>query len=479
MYKSKLIRLLQKLSKRELSRFADFVQSPYFNKSTEIISFYKYLLPFGPAFSHKKLKKEQVIAHFKKEEKFSDQTLVYRMNGLVQLLELFLSVEDFQKDDFQIQSHLIQSYQGHHMKKNALKILENAKKGLVNQPLQNAEFFYNSFLVFKTAYEQTSSGKQAFTEELQEVSNRLDVYYLVEKLRYCCKMLNLENILNVKYDLQLGDEILRFLEGHHLAKVPAIALYLNVLKMLRNKEDDDYFQKVRYLIDQYGALFSTAELKEFYTSILNYCTFRINRFNDGKYRTEYLDINKALLKKGLLFEKDELSPWRYTNLVNVGLKTKQVEWTRLFIEEYKEKLPEEYRESMYAYNSGLMNYYLKNYEQAQRLIFNIEIKDIPLNILNRSLLVKIYYESDQTELLLFSLEANRIFLLRNKLIDAKLKTQMKNFIDFTKKLAKIDVPEAHKLLPLKAQLPEASGVMHRDWLIEQMNKKIKKLNPNP
>ena len=119
-------------------------------------------------------------------------------------------------------------------------------------------------------------------------------------------------------------------------------------------------------------------------------------------------------------------------------------------------------------------YYQKNYSEAQSLAFQTDSKDILLNILNRSLLIKIYYETDQIELLLFYLEANRVFLLRNKLIDSKLKKQMQRFVDFTKKLAKIESHESDKLELLKASLPLASGIMHRDWVIEQIDNKIAK-----
>ena len=49
---------------------------------------------------------------------------------------------------------------------------------------------------------------------------------------------------------------------------------------------------------------------------------------------------------------------------------------------------------------------------------------------------------------------------------------MQRFIDFTKKIAKIESHEEEKLTPLKDKLPNASEVMHRDWLLEQIDSKI-------
>ncbi len=474
MQNSKLIELLKSLSKRKLSHFHDFIRSPYFNKNTDINLFFEYLEKYSPAFTHKNLDKKTAISKLNTSKKLNERSLAYLMNNLLNLLEKFLSIEKLMGDEFQTQQYLIQSFKQHHLLNNVRNALKKANKHLEKNPYKNADYYFKSYQISKNAYEQTSSNKRAFNEELQIAGNDLDVYFLVEKLRYCSEMLNLEKIINVKYDLQLGEEIIVFLNNHPLAEIPAISIYLNFLKMLKEETEVKHFKKVKQLLYDHVNVFSSEELKHLYTGILNYCTRKINRYNDEQYWLEYFEINKVLLKKELLYENGQLSPWRYTNIVHVGLKTNQPEWTKSFIEQYKNKLPEEYIENMYAYNLSLFYYYQKDYSKAQTLAFQTDSKDILLNILNRSLLIKIYFETEQVELLLFYLEANRIFLLRNKLIDPKLKKQMQRFIDFTKKLTKIESHEGEKLAPLKSSLPPATEVMHRDWLLEQINKKILK-----
>ncbi|MBK9015204.1 MAG: hypothetical protein IPM82_14670 [Saprospiraceae bacterium] len=57
---------------------------------------------------------------------------------------------------------------------------------------------------------------------------------------------------------------------------------------------------------------------------------------------------------------------------------------------------------------------------------HVEFTDVLLNLSARSLLIKIYFETGQDEILYWYLEATRIFLLRNKLLDNRLNQQMKN-----------------------------------------------------
>ena len=472
MQNSKLIELLRSLSKRKLSRFQDFIRSPYFNKNTDIISFFEYLKKYSPSFNHKNLNKEIVIKKVKTTKKLNDRTLAYLMNNLLTLLEEFLSVEQLIHDPFKTQFNLLREYDRLHLQKHYKSALDKSKKLLASNKSKDAEYYSDLFSISQIEYENSSAHQKNYGKKLQKAADDLDIYYLIEKLRFCWEMQNRESILNVDFELKLGNQLVGWANEHGYSNIPTISVYLNILNLIEADQDYDLFVKVKKLINKHETLFKSEELLQLYTGLLNYCTRQINRYNDEQYLHEYLEINKLLLENDLLFDDGLLSPWRYANLVNVGLKTNQIEWTKTFIEEYKEKLPKDYVENMYAYNLAMLHHHQKDYEKAQTLAFQIDPKDILLNILNRSLLIKIYYETDQIELLLFYLEANRIFLLRNKLIDPKLKKQMQRFVDFTKKLAKIEHHESEKLEPLKNKIPEASQVMHKDWLLDQIEKKI-------
>ena len=472
MHNSKLIELLRSLSKRKLRRFREFIHSPYFNKNTDIISFFEYLDKYSPAFIHNNLNKEFVITKVKTSKKLNDRSLAYLMNHLLNLLEEFIIVEELNQDPSKAKFYLLQSFNKLNLEKHYKNALEKSKKLLYKNEHKDSKFYFDQFLLSKIEYENSIAFRNKYNKKLQKVADDLDIYYLVEKLRYCCEMQNWETVLNVKYEQKLGSQLFEWANEHGYADHPTISVYLNLLLLIQEDDNYDHFLKVKALIELHKKLFNKNELMHLYTRILNYCIRQVNRYNKEEYLNEYLELNKLLLKNDLLFEKGILSPWRYANLVNVGLKTKQIEWTKSFIEQYKNKLPEDYIENMYAYNLGLFHYYQKNYSEAQSLAFQMEPKDILLNILNRSLLIKVYFETEQIELLLFYLEANRVFLLRNKLIDPKLKKQMQKFIDFTKKLAKIEDYESEKLVLLKSKLPQASEVMHRDWVLEQIENKM-------
>jgi len=57
MQQPKLIALLQTFSKEEMKSFADYAQSPYFNKLEAPVKLYKALLPLHPDFADLKWEK--------------------------------------------------------------------------------------------------------------------------------------------------------------------------------------------------------------------------------------------------------------------------------------------------------------------------------------------------------------------------------------------------------------------------------------
>ena len=153
------------------------------------------------------------------------------------------------------------------------------------------------------------------------------------------------------------------------------------------------------------------------------------------------------------------------NIVNAGLHTEQWEMTRKFIDQWKDNLPEEYRENLYLFTQARWHYSQKQLDEAQQLLNQVEFKDLLLSVSVRTLLIRVYFEADEDDLLFAALEANRIYLLRNKQLQPTMKTQLQNFIDYTRKLYKLFPRDKETLEAFKDNLPPANEIMHRDWLI--------------
>ncbi len=473
MQQSKLLEVLRRFSGRQLTRFRDFLESPYFNRTEELVQFYAHLAAFAPDFQHADLDKAVVCRQFKGKKTLTLKRLTYLMNQLQQLTGEFLAVEHFRADELEAAMTLLQVWDPDDLPRHYKYALEKAVQALQNHPVRNADFYLRQFRLSALQYDHTDLNQHQFSASLQQASNALDDFYLVEKLRYGWSMANLEYMLNLQYEWQLGDWVMDYLSRQERPLNPTAQIYLAGIRLVREADNPDHFFYLKNLLLEHENRFDESERKYLYTGLLNYCTRKINRENDPQFSLEYLEINKKLLENGLLFEDGLLSPWRFINLVNTGLRTGHTEWVNSFIRQYRKHLPKDYAEDVALIAQGQYHYQLKAYGQAQVLLNQANPPNVLLAVTIRNLLTRIYYETGEIELLLSSLEAYRVYLLRQTLLSDQMKRQARRFVDFTRKLAKIDRPEAAQLPKLKAALPPATEIYHRDWLLEQIDLKMR------
>ena len=471
MRQSKLIECLRKLSPKQLSRFEDFLSSAYFNKNQKNILFFKFIKKYAPAFDHKNLSKEAVLKKLPTTKKLDEKSLAYLMTRLTKLLDEFLTVEFLKSGEAWPSLHLMEQYHALDLPRHEKSVEAVADKRMAKMRLRNAQFFQHQFLFRRLQYEHSPPAHRGFNEKLQAATDALDTYFVIEKLRYACEMLNISSSLNLDYRIDFAEQVVGWTEKERINKEPAVQIYKRMFLLLNGSEEHHLFNEAKTLLKECASVFTKKELMQLYTLLLNYCTRRINRFNDRKYWLEYLEINKDLLEKGLIFENNQLSPWRYSNLVAVGIRTGQIKWTKQFILDYKNKLPKDYADNLFQYSLAQLYYHQKDFDKAQRELIHVEFTDVLLNISARGLMIKIYFETNQTELLISYLEATRIFLLRNKSLEDQFKIQLKKFVEICAKMTKAEL-DKDRLKVLLEKLPPAQEVLHRDWLEEKLKERI-------
>lgn len=469
---SKLTELLRALTPRQRSRLGDFLQSPFFNKNTDCILLFNYLQKYAPDFSHKNLSRQTVIEKLPTDKPLDEKSLAQLSSRLLSLTEKFLAVEDFQADDWQQQVALARQFHALRLPRHYKAVQAEIEKLLAESPLRDTGYYRSQLHIRRLFYERSDRNQRIFNERLQAAADALDTFFVTEKLRYAYEILNYESVLNLHYEVAQLDWVLAWAASPAFAEVPAVQVYRRLLLLLTNPEETAHFEAAKSLVAQSEQFFEADELRQQYTLLLNYCIRRINRYGDAHFWREHLEINKLLLQNGLIFENNLLTPWHYTNLVVVGLKTGQTDWIRQFMHDYRDRLPPEYAENVFRYNLAQYHFYLKNYDDAQHALLQVEFTDVLLNIGARSLLVKIYCETEQTELLLAYLEATRIFLIRNQLLDNQIKKQMQKFVEFTAKFAKTPPYDKERLRNLLEKLPPAQEMMHREWLATQLQKSL-------
>ena len=472
MHDSKLIQLLKTLEARQLSRLEIYLDSPYFNKNTDILSFFQYLRRFAPRWTDRGLAKAQVLKKVKWSKQTGEKELSYHMSDLLKQTEQFLTHEALEQDDWQQYLYLAEEHHQAGLSLHLRSVLDRAAKTLQKYPFRNADYYRRHFDWKWLLHRQTDPDQRTHNPALQEAADALDLFYLIEKLRYCCLMINAQHSLNIRYELRQVEAVLKMSAEPPWGALPAVQVYRTFLQLLREHEDTEAYFSAKALILEHEALFDLPEKETFFIGLFNFCSRRINVHNDEFFYREYLDSGRRLIESGVALADGNLSPWLYKNLVTVGLKTQDFPWVWKFLHRFRDQLPEAYRDPIYQYNLAHYHYYRREYDQAQRLLATLDFREVFMAMSTRNLLVKIYYETGQTELLHSLLEAYRIYTLRNSAITERNRNQVHRFIDLTRKMAKVEKWEAEKLEELLEQLPPASEVLHRDWLTEQLQLKM-------
>ncbi|MBK8555834.1 MAG: hypothetical protein IPL65_08705 [Lewinellaceae bacterium] len=472
MQQSKLLGLLRQFSTRQWRRFGDFLASPYFNQREDVQQLYQYLSPHHPALEHPALEKSILFQRWKGSELGNEKALAYLMSRLQTLAEEFMSFEYLSADPVQKAIFALQALPEKVNNRYFNQQLEKAKQLLEQSELRDANYYRQAFELAQLEHLAAADPfRHQYSPSLQALSQRLDRFFILHKLRLLCDMANQKKYLNVQYEALFEKVVASELEGSEWLEEPVFAMYYYAWRTTVEDREED-FQRCLALLNQHAAVLTVPEQKALYNNALNFCTRRINRDNDLSYYEVYLDINEHLLTRALLLEDGYLPPWRFMNMVNAGIKTGRWEWTQTFIVQGSQKLSPEHTENFSHYALALWHYAQKQLTEAQRQLVTVEFNDVLLSLTARSLQIKIYYEAEETELLFSALEAARIYLLRSTKIEPRLRLQMQNFVDQTRRLARLYPPDPEKLGQMLKKLPGPAELMHRDWLLEQIRKHL-------
>jgi hypothetical protein len=246
-------------------------------------------------------------------------------------------------------------------------------------------------------------------------------------------------------------------------------LYFHALKTLQAKDDDhhSYYEFKRLLIELEDQV-NHRELSDLYICALNYCINQINH-NESQFYLEVFQVYKTLIEKKLIMdENDRLTVQQYKNMVTVSIRVEAFEWTKQFIEDYKEHLPEEEAENAYTYNMAKLEMEQGNFSKVKRLLAFVEFPSIFYQLDSRLMLIRTYYELEDFEDLGYLLNSFRMFLRRNKKLPESRRKSYLNLIRVLQSVLRYRQGSKITWNELSALLTSYPDVAAYSWLQEKI-----------
>ncbi|MCB0596180.1 MAG: hypothetical protein H6557_22530 [Lewinellaceae bacterium] len=462
---SRLLAVVENLSKKEVRELRKFLRSPFFNQREDVAQLFEFLtervfaLKINPA-------KEQAFHALYPGQPYNAQQVRYAMSWLLKAIELYLSLQPLLADERQQKIELAHAYREKRLPKHFQQTMQQLSRQQEQQPIRNAEYFEYEYRIQLEQYAFTASRKRISEHNLQEISDTIDLAFIARKLRQTCFLLSHQAVYKREYDFGLLEEALQFVDKKGLLRIPTIAGYYHCYHALRGLEPEQHFQRFKAILLHQSNLFPADEARDLFLLAINYCIRELNAGREA-YAREGLDLYKEGFRTGMLVQEGQITRFTYRNAVAMALKEGELQWAEIFIREYKNRLPKEHRESMYSFSLARLAYVRQQYGKALEYLQRSEYQDLLLNLAAKTLMIKAFYELEEFDTLESHLDAMKVFLRRKDIIGYH-RRNYRNIIRYTQKLLHLNWNDRGEVEGLRKTIEAEEVLTEREWLLEQV-----------
>lgn len=462
---SKLLDLLRGFSSQEWSRFRAFVASPFFNRAPALARLCDWLDARYPRFES--LDRAAAWRAIFPEKPLDEHLMNMQTSALQKLAVQFIGQEQFQRDGAMADYYSLRGLSERGAARHFGLIFERTMRGMEAEPLRDARYFYQRYLLEDLDREHFARQEQRrASENLQPAADSLDYFYLTEKLKYTCAMLNSQHIVSASYSLHFVDEVRCFVEANPLPDgAPGIAVYYRIFRLLTLDDAPEDFEALKKLLAENAQRFSRDELAVQYQYALNYCIRQIRKTR-LRYTEEALELYQKGIDSGILLSANgRLSPWHFKNVIKLGLNLQRYEWTERFILDRSPLLEEAFKTDALYYNLADLYFHTGRMGEALKCLNKVEFTDVHYNLGAKVMLAKIYFETDAADALDSLLHAFDAYLRRNRFISEDVRRAYLNFVKLLRRLLRAT---PGKEAALRASVEKTEPLTEKNWLLARM-----------
>jgi len=465
MQDSRLLSIINQLEKQEIRELKLFLRSPFFNQREDVVQAFDfiterlYVLKMIPD-------KADLFRAVYPGEAIDIQQSRYLMSWLLKLIEQYLSLKPVLEKEADLQTQLAGTYRARRMNKHFRRVLKKLQTRRQQSAIRDAEYYDLSYHIQLEEYRFTSSQKRLTEHNLQEISDTIDVAYLARKLRQTCLLLSHQAVYQKEYDFGLLDKSMVYIKERGLLDIPAISVYYYCYLALAGLERETNFRQFKQLLFDEGHRFTVGELRDLYLLAINYCIRRLNAGQEA-YAREGLELYKSGFESNILTSNRSISRFTYRNTLAMALKVGELQWAEQFIHQYRNYLDRHHRESMYSFSLARLAYRKQEYGKVLELLQKADYEDPLLNLAAKTMLLKVYYESQEYELLQAHLDAMRSYIHRKRVIGYH-RTNYLNIIRYARRLIGVNPYDHEALRSLRQKVKSEEVLTEREWLLKQV-----------
>lgn len=477
----KVAQVLQELAPSKRKRFGDFLRSPYFNISPNVLDFWtaleaKFLR------GKRNLDEKDFFKHWKPEGEFDPDVLSQGFFRLGEALTKFLAQERFQQDSKmgeqmsleEMLAHELDDYYGRKSKRFGKSLLKGHSVSWDHASLRLRHLLHHaSFLLRNDRQAELRSVLERLLDELAGFST-------LTRAMAVSSLLNGAFLTGEEAPKDLVEE----LRKEAAADGPLLEYYLLIISLQESELRGDldaaksaYGELKGWLLDSAAEL-GAEEQVDACIHALNFCIRRINAGDAGfdsaaEIRAWYAQLMHRYLARGRM-------DWgHFLNYGTILTKGGDLEAVEQLIKSASGKSPGLHGAGALDYLRGLVHYHKGHFSDALRSFFNV-MNAAPsphLGAVNRTMLLRTQFElGDFTDISLQA-EAFRQYLTRagkRKAMSMKRKEAYKDFSRLLLKLTTLKMepaPASAKLRKLEQEIRD-TDLVSKDWLLERVKETL-------
>ncbi len=469
---SKFYSFLKALTSKELKRFRKYMESPYFVTHEKIFRLFELFESHLLSNTKHELIKEEVWRELYPDRPFDYDFLRKLQHLLMDLGYDFLAQQAFDENLPQKSHSTLQMLSRKQMTEFFEPAIRSGMNHIKKEPNRAGTYYYDLYSIEKFHYilENIESARVQKVNiqklNLVDIDANINNFFIAEKLKYYCLLLSWSKMTHVNKEVDFIPEIIDKIHTKNYLEIPAIAVYYQIYLTFIEPENEIHFEKLKALIKQHIHLFPAEDARDIMNSAIN---FTIQKQNQGqlKYSIDNFELWNQALDNEIILTNGEISPWAFKNIITLALRLNEFNWVEEFIETYGSKINKEYRDNAINYNKALFYFYKKEYDKAIPLSQKVQFDEMNYGLGARSLLLSIFYELNEFDVLQSILDSFKVFVNRNKSITDERKKSYLQLIRLTKKLTELHNDDTN-LLKIKSEI-ENSQAMSKKWLLEKVD----------
>lgn len=471
--------IISTVSKKELIKFRNFINSDFTNLNKKILKFVNFLLENDTPDKNELPGRDKIYKIIFDSDKYNDVNYRRFITDFKKAYKNFISVSNFLENSYGKEINIIEGLGKKRLFDEANKEIEEYKKTLEGKFARNSDFYTAAIKLYNLDYYYNFYDlKKEKNKNLEVINSFMDFNFCFDKLHHLNCRFN-HNIISKEQftlDITFLQPILTFIKNNITAiKNQNPNLYLVYLNSLYNLNNSD----VKYLALYKKYLLSNCSKFDkdtnhfYYYYLISLYQERVNK-GEFNYRKEVLDCYDKMIEGEFYIIDDYVLDNEFNNAVVTAIGLKKFDWAEDYINRFKTKLNSEISESVVNINLAKIYFNKKNLEKTLQCLNKIDSHDPYYFINSKMLLARVYIERNELDLIGSVLDSLNKYCKRNKKISEKFSKSAEIFSRYINKLVKAGEDE-FKLHTLRNELLETSVVInYKPWFLEQLEKKLTK-----